>query len=176
MEVLDRYPHLRVIFAHFFFIAPQLDRAAQLLERYPNVYLDLTPGIEMYFAFTRQRQRAREFFCQYSDRILLGSYSSFTRSPIPVITMIRRFLETEDTFDPPHTDPYMWPDDRAPIQGLGLSMEVVDRIYWSNPLELLGRKPRPLQEKAARDEIRRLAAIEGSHGLARTVLRRWDSQ
>jgi predicted TIM-barrel fold metal-dependent hydrolase len=66
-RVLERHPNLTVMFAHFYFLSDFLDRAAALLDRYPNVHLDLAPGIEML-----QTQQAgsstRRFFPQVPDR------------------------------------------------------------------------------------------------------------
>ena len=53
LTVLERHPGLRVCFAHFFFLSAQLGRLADILERFPQVVTDLTPGIEMYENFSR---------------------------------------------------------------------------------------------------------------------------
>ncbi|MEM2915489.1 MAG: amidohydrolase family protein, partial [Candidatus Bathyarchaeia archaeon] len=42
--VLDRCPNLKVIFAHFYFVSADIEKARDLLENNKNVYLDLTPG------------------------------------------------------------------------------------------------------------------------------------
>jgi hypothetical protein len=73
LNVLDRHPNLKVIFAHFFFLSAQLERLAGYLDRYPNMYVDLTPGIEMYFNFAADPQHTRQFFMQYQDRIIYGT-------------------------------------------------------------------------------------------------------
>ena len=72
-NVLDRHPGLKVIFAHFLFMSAQQSRLVDLLDRYPNIYIDLTPGIEMYHNFTANIQRTRDFFIKYQDRILFGT-------------------------------------------------------------------------------------------------------
>jgi len=69
-NVLARNPTLTVIFAHFYFLSAQLRRAAESLDRYPNVSLDVTPGVEMYHNFTANFDAAREFILQYQDRII----------------------------------------------------------------------------------------------------------
>jgi len=61
-DVLVRHPNLNAIFAHFLFMSSDLDEAAAFLERHPNAKLDLTPGSEMFFDFSRDPGRAREFF------------------------------------------------------------------------------------------------------------------
>ena len=162
-----------MIFAHFFFMGYELNRAAALLDRYPGVHLDLTPGIEMYFGFSADRKLSREFFTSYADRIHVGSYGSFSRSPVSVISMIKRFLETDEAFDPPHEDPYMWPDRRAPLRGLKLPREALERVYFRGFERLLGEKPRPLDEHAAVEELERVKMLREPGALAETILTRW---
>ena len=171
--ILSRHPRLVVIFAHFFFMGNELDRAASLMERYPGVHLDLTPGIEMFFGFSAERKRAKEFLVSYANRIHVGSYGSFSRSPVSVISMIRRFLETDDVFDPPHEDPYMWPDRRAPLRGLKLPEETLEQIYSKGFERLLGEKPRRLNEHAAVEELTREKMLNEPGALAEAILARW---
>ena len=73
LEVLERHPGLRVCFAHFFFLSAQLGRLADILERFPQVVTDLTPGIEMYENFSRTPEETRAFFERFHDRILYGT-------------------------------------------------------------------------------------------------------
>ncbi|MCP4751606.1 MAG: amidohydrolase family protein, partial [Proteobacteria bacterium] len=73
INVLSRYPDLRVIFAHFFFLSGQLPRLTGYMDRFPNMGIDLTPGIEMYSNFSANWNAAREFFTTYQDRIYFGT-------------------------------------------------------------------------------------------------------
>lgn len=73
LEVLRRHPGLRVIFAHFFFLSAQPDRLSDILDRYPSVMVDLTPGIEMYESFSARPQETADFFRKYHDRICYGT-------------------------------------------------------------------------------------------------------
>jgi hypothetical protein len=176
MHVLDRHPGLRVVFAHFFFMGCELAELSRLLADHPNVSLDLTPGVEMYFGFTSRRDAARRFFSEHADRIVVGSYASLSRPPAGVLGMIRMFLETDEVFDPPHDDPYSWPDDRAPIKGIKLGRPELEMIYSKNLERLLGETPRPLNEARALTELRRIREHEGPGGLADQVLGCWESQ
>jgi predicted TIM-barrel fold metal-dependent hydrolase len=173
-DVLRTFPGLVVIFTHFFFLGDELERAGEMLGRYPNAHLDLTPGVEMYFWFSGNRERAREFFTEHSDRILLGSYTSPGRPPGPVVTMIRRFLETEESFDPPHGDPFMWPETRGPMLGLGLEDEALEDIYWRNWERIVGASPATLDEAAAHEYLAKWRPVAPERDLARKVLSSWD--
>jgi hypothetical protein len=168
-DVLRAFPNLQVIFNHFFFLGDELERAAEMLERCSNMNLDLTPGIEMYFAFSRNRELARRFFTKYSDRILLGSYCSQSRPPGPVVGMIRRFLESEDSFDPPHGDPFMWPETRGPILGIGLDNRALANIYWNNWRRIVGRRPARLDTKQAAAYLGQWKGMDSGPDLARQV-------
>jgi predicted TIM-barrel fold metal-dependent hydrolase len=108
-HVLDRPPDLKVIFAHFYFLSAQLPRASALLERYPNVNLDITPGTEMYPNFTADFDAARELFMNHQDRIVFGTDSGALEAlqgdtcvnlehSLGKFWMMRSFLETEETF------------------------------------------------------------------------------
>jgi len=73
INVLQRHPDIKVVFAHFFFMSAQLERLGEYLDRYPNMCVDLTPGIEMYRNFSKNPEGARNFFRKYQDRILYGT-------------------------------------------------------------------------------------------------------
>lgn len=73
LTVLARHPALRITFAHFFFMSESLGRLGDVLTKYPNVMTDLTPGIEMYDAFSKQPDETAEFFETFHDRILYGT-------------------------------------------------------------------------------------------------------
>lgn len=72
-DILNRYPKLKVTFAHFFFLSPNLERAQQFFDKYPNVRFDVTPGSEMYFEFSKNPEKTREFFVKNKGRILFGT-------------------------------------------------------------------------------------------------------
>ena len=73
LEVLKRHPNLRVVFAHFFFMSAQLDRLSDILDSFPDIMIDLTPGIEMYENFSAAPEQAAQFFDRYQDRICYGT-------------------------------------------------------------------------------------------------------
>jgi Predicted metal-dependent hydrolase of the TIM-barrel fold len=73
LTVLERHPYLKAILAHFFFMSAQLERLDDIMSRFPNVMLDLTPGIEMYENFSAQPELSRAFFDKYGDRIIYGT-------------------------------------------------------------------------------------------------------
>ena len=72
-RVLDAHPKLRVTFAHFFFLSNFPEEAERVMEKYPNVCFDITPGVEMYYNFDKKIDVWHDFFTKYSNRILFGT-------------------------------------------------------------------------------------------------------
>lgn len=170
-RVLARHPGLRVIFAHFYFLSDFLDRAAALLDRYPNVHLDLAPGIEMLHNFSKRPEVAREFFLRYQDRIVFGTDFA-PRSPLSRIWVVRNFLETDETFHVPTDDSLFWPDHRTMITGIKLPEEALRRIYADNFRRIVSPAPKPLDQGRAMAELNRLAVVCDAVGARPNMARR----
>lgn len=159
-HVLEKFPGLRVVFAHFYFLSGDLGRAAAFLEKYPNASLDLTPGGEMYWNFSKDPERWGEFFTTYQDRILFGTdnmagsglYEMSKEDAVAKIRGMRTFLETNRTFE--------WLGGQQ--HGLGLEPDVLSRIYCDNFSRFVGRAPKALDFGRAIDQSERMI------GLART--------
>lgn len=125
--ILAKFPKLRIVFAHFYFLSADLKRAARFLDEWPSVRLDLTPGAELYWNLRKQLGPARDFFARYQDRILFGTDNTGA-TPEGIennrkkIADIRSFLETE----------------------LRLDNGILEKIYSANFISLAGPKPKPL--------------------------------
>ncbi len=168
-RVLEKFPRLRVVFAHFYFLSADLDRLSEFLEAHPTVNVDITPGSEMYRNFSADRKRAREFFERYSGRVFFGTDNSGgRRTPNPdrvevarrKITGMRRFLETEEEFE--------WM--AGTTRGLGLSRDALARIYADNFREWAGRSPRAVERDLALEECDRLSdLVDGVAGTTAVV-------
>lgn len=170
-RVLARHPRLRIIFAHFYFLSDDLPRASALLERYPNVCLDLAPGIEMLHNFSKRPQEAREFFLRYQDRILFGTDLA-PGGPRSRIWVVRNFLETDEQFHVPTDEPLFWPDHRTMIQGIALPQDALRRIYAGNFRRVVSGAPRPLDTNLVLAELDRLAALQDALGHSPNAARR----
>ena len=72
-QILNSYPNIPLVLAHFYFASDDYNKACDMMERYPNLRFDLTPGGEMYVNFSKDLPRWREFFLRYRKRIILGS-------------------------------------------------------------------------------------------------------
>ena len=159
--ILAKFPRLRIIFAHFYFLSNFPDRAAAFMDRWPEISFDLAPGSEMYRNFTKAPDRWREFFTRYQDRIVFGTDNISPREPraeryqkmVDKIWMIRMFLERDEDFEGFGSDH---------IQGLGLDAPILEKIYSTNFKRYAGQRPRPVNLPAAMDRCRRIAEYVAS--------------
>ncbi len=162
-EVLARHPGLKIIFAHFYFLSADLDRAARFFDAHPTVRFDLTPGIEMLYNMSRDPEATRAFFTRYADRIVYGTdISSFQTVEEARIRagIVFRWLETEDTFRVPEAADFVLgqPEDGV-IHGLKLPDDVLTKIYHDNFVELSGGAPREIEVDLAVEVCEQIAAI-----------------
>ena len=159
INVLGDHPGLKIVFAHFFFMSAQLPRLADLLDRYPNMHIDLTPGIEMYHSFSANLDAARDFFMRYQDRIVFGTDIGahalqakpgegiqFEESHERVF-LIRNTLENPGKFYLPGKG-YLFGDPTTPFLGFDLPETVLEKIYYKNAGKFFGISPRPINPDA----------------------------
>ena len=52
--ILERHPKIKFIFAHMYFMSAQLPRLSALLDAYPNMMVDITPGLEIYINLSKK--------------------------------------------------------------------------------------------------------------------------
>ncbi len=141
-EMLDRHPRLRVTFAHFFFLSNFIDEATRVMETYPNVSFDLTPGWEMYLGFSKDIDAWQAFFEKYSDRIIYGTDCNNNKDINPQIHQLVRMGISRDKTE------FIMPAYRAlPIKGLDLSEETLDKIIHKNYDRFVG-EPKPVDMSA----------------------------
>jgi hypothetical protein len=170
LNVLTRHPDLNVTFAHFFFLSAQLERLAEYFDRFPNMHVDLVPGIEMYFNFSKDPEKAREFFIKYQDRIVFGTDIGARallrdrdagieeEESLARIEVIRAFLETDGPYQLTHQG-FLFGGKEAVFQGIHLPDDVLDKIYWRNFESFAGVSPKPLQADAILEECQRLEMV-----------------
>jgi predicted TIM-barrel fold metal-dependent hydrolase len=165
-HILARHPTLQIVFAHFYFLSADLERAARFLDAHPSVCFDLTPGSEMYNNFTRNHEASGAFFLRYQDRLVYGTDTT-TRAierngvdePLSYAWVVRTFLETDAVFTPPPLIPHWLQADLDGLHGISLPRDVLAKIYAANFERLYGRSPAPLNREAALAELERMAAV-----------------
>lgn len=137
-RILKRYPGLKIIFAHFYFLSDDLEMAAEFLERWPKVCFDITPGSEMYENFAKRTGEWRDFFIRYQDRIFFGTDSEKGIDEF-ITTPVRTFLETDEKF--------IFLQDRVKHlgvigEGIRLDTSILEKIYYINFETLAGKIPK----------------------------------
>ena len=139
-RVVARHPKSQFVVLHFG-DSENLGYMSELLDRYPNIHLEIGARIG---ELGRQPRTARKFFDKYQDRILFGTDAVPHGDETPqqifgeqLYEIYYRFLETEDEyFDyAPAPKP---PQGRWRIYGIGLPESILRKVYYENAARLLG--------------------------------------
>lgn len=145
VHMLEKHPNLRVCLAHLFFLSDDEPHLRSLMERFPNLLLDITAGTEMYYAFTAQPEIWKQFFLDYQDRILFGTDNCNPHSADDlrirddINGLEKRFLTESGLFP-------LWDDQ---IRGIGLPEETLTKITAKNFRRFTSEKPRALDRDKA---------------------------
>ncbi|GAO43252.1 amidohydrolase family protein [Flavihumibacter petaseus] len=124
-RMFARHPRTTFIAAHFGWYPNDLAKLDQLLTRLPNVVVEFGAVIA---ELGRQPLTASQFFSKYQNRILFGKDSWV---PAEYATYFR-VLETKDEYFPYHKRYHaFWR-----MYGMGLSDEILKKIYYRNALRL----------------------------------------
>jgi predicted TIM-barrel fold metal-dependent hydrolase len=129
-RMFARHPKTRFIAAHFGWHGNDFGRAAELLDRLPNVYFEV--GAVLY-EFGRQPRAARDFFVKYQNRVLFGK-DAYQPSEYPYY--FRVFETTDEYFDYYRQYHAFWK-----LYGLGLGDEVLKKLYYGNALKVVPGLP-----------------------------------
>lgn len=125
---LRKHPGLKICIPHFFFISDQYGLCCEMLDRYPNLYFDITPGWEMYENFAKDTELWRHFFAKYAHKILFGT-DTYSDHWMETVTCMQRALETTDEFEAFEEH----------VVGLDLDEETLRQIYYRNYYKFVGR-------------------------------------
>ena len=129
-RMFARNPKTRFINAHFGWHGNDFGRAAKHLDTLPNVVLEV--GAVLY-EFGRQPRASREFFTKYQDRVLFGK-DAYEKSEYPYYW---RVFETKDEYFDYYRDYHaFWK-----LYGMGLSDQVLKKLYFGNALRVVKGMP-----------------------------------
>jgi predicted TIM-barrel fold metal-dependent hydrolase len=124
-NLFRKHPKTRFIAAHFGWHANDLQKAAAMLDAFPNVVVEA--GAILY-DLGRQPRAAREFFVKYQDRILFGK-DSFQPDEYPYYW---RVFETKDEYFDYYRDYHaFWR-----LYGMDLPDDVLKKLYYANALKV----------------------------------------
>jgi predicted TIM-barrel fold metal-dependent hydrolase len=147
---IARHPKTLFIGVHFGNDPEDPDKVAELLERYPNLYIDTAARIPEIGRHDAARMRA--FFIRFQDRILFGTDAGFGERPEelmlgssgadpPTPAEITRFWDATwryfetDERQMEHPTPVQG---RWRIDGLALPESVLAKVYAGNARRILG--------------------------------------
>ena len=140
--VLHRHPKLNVTFAHFFFLSGDPRRLERdYFEKYPNVNVDLTPGVEMYGSFGKDPAYYRDFFIRHADRIEYGtdcSNHNTVEGNMKTCDPVYEFLTTDHQME-------SW---NYQFWGLNLEENVLEKILGGNFIRRVSETPKPINVEA----------------------------
>lgn len=124
-NLFSRHPGTVFIAAHMGWLANDLGRLSALLDRLPNVYVEIGA---ISSELGRQPRFARTFFEKYQDRVLFGKDAYV----VPEYWTYFRLLETADEyFDPTRRYHGFWQ-----MYGLELPDPVLKKLYYKNALRI----------------------------------------
>ena len=136
---MRRHPRTQFVCLHVA-NSENLPYVSECLESHPNMHVDIAARIG---ELGRQPRMARRFFDKFQDRILFGTDASAGASTPQqmfgdaLYEIYYRFLETEDEYFDYAPAPVP-PQGRWRIYGLGLSDQVLRKVYAGNAARLMG--------------------------------------
>lgn len=133
-RVMARHPKTQFVCLHVA-DAENLDYVSQCLDKYPNMHVDIAARIA---ELGRQPRKTSKFFDRYQDRILFGT-DSVGVAHEHLYEPYFRFLETEDEYFQ-YSDEGSQTQGRWNIYGIGLSDQILRKVYSENAARLVGRR------------------------------------
>jgi len=127
-RTVKRHPRTTFIACHLANLDFNLTKLGELLDKYPNLYTDISARWHYFGAIPRA---AAAFFEKYQDRILYGTDTGF--QPMMYRSSFRSLESSDDHY-------YEWnllPDLHWPLYGLGLSDQTLRKLYRDNALKIL---------------------------------------
>lgn len=151
-KVLEKHPKLNIMVPHFgvCFWRPDryMPKLAELMRKYPNLYVDTSLGtreifIDGIYRVAEHKELFQRFFEEFQDRIVYGSDAVITGNKekttswyFKVMLGTRDQLELDQfQFDLAEGYSRYYGKDRDPsgiVVGLGLPESILKKVYWDN--------------------------------------------
>ena len=142
-RVIERHPKTTFVGLHVANHPENLDEVSSWLDKFPNLHVEIGARIG---ELGRQPRRARKFFVDYQDRIMFGTDATPNGKEVPqqdlkpvMFQAYFRFLETLDEYFDYAPSPTP-PQGRWKIYGIGLTDQILKKVYHNNAARLLGLK------------------------------------
>ena len=128
--VIAKHPNTKFIGAHVANYPEDLSEVSEWLRKYPNLYVEIASRIG---ELGRKPYSAREFFLEFSDRIMFGTDGP---KPEPRMHLYFRFLESKDEYFPYSEKPFP-PQGLWNIYGIGLPEDTLKKVYFENAMRII---------------------------------------
>jgi predicted TIM-barrel fold metal-dependent hydrolase len=147
-NMLEKYPNLKFVGAHLGSLEWNLDELAKRLDRFPNMRVDLSRITNLQLHTLNDREKTRNFFIKYQDRLVYGTDKAINASNDPTglsksihDAWLRDwiFFVTDDSIKLPGF---------GNLNGLKLPTEVIDKIYYKNAKNWLSINIKSSQSRA----------------------------
>ncbi|HPG38950.1 MAG TPA: amidohydrolase family protein [bacterium] len=128
-NAVKRHPRTTFIACHFANCSYNLDRLGAMLDKYPNLYADISAR----YAETAPIPRfVARFYDKYQDRLVYGTDMGFDKSMYQITF---RILEsTDEHFYETNQFGYHWA-----LNGFGLPEPILHKVYRQNALRILNK-------------------------------------
>ena len=142
-QVYGDFPEVTFIHAHYcstIMKGIDLDQCAELLDKHPNLYIDLSMGggIARYHKYLKQDlQKIKDFVLKYQDRILFGS-DIILRSKRNDFDWLYERIRCDIDLHQKVEYTCEFGESDWVHQGFNLDEEVLRKLYYENPKKVLG--------------------------------------
>lgn len=142
-QVYSDFPEVTFIHAHYgstIMSGIHLDQIAELLDKHPNLYIDLSMGggIARYHQYLKQDlETIRNFVIEYQDRILFGSDIILSLARRDLDWLYQRIRCDIDLHQKSEYTCEFGESDWV-HQGFNLDKEILRKLYYENPKKVLG--------------------------------------
>ncbi len=145
VAVLDKFPDMKVNCPHFMLSSIKDSRLRELLDRYPNLYTDVSFGADEFLRaglrrVSRNPAKFRKLYSDYPDRFMFGTDMVVTASRQKSVQWIvdRCQVYIDMLTKQRYTTPIL-PGEQ--LRGVALSDELLHRIFHENFEEFMAKKP-----------------------------------
>jgi len=146
IEVLDRFPDLKVNCPHFMLSSIKDSRLREFLDTYPNLYTDISFGFDTYLKqglrrISKNPNKFRDLMTRYPGRFMYGTDLVITAHELKnekwILDRFRSYIDmlTKEKYRTP-----LFPDEE--MNGLALPQQLLRRIFYENYEEFMASKPR----------------------------------
>lgn len=127
-RTVKRHPKTTFIACHYANLDFDLAKLGELLDKYPNLYADVSARLRYVGTIPRV---AAAFMEKYQDRIVYGTDAGFRPE------MYRASFRALESADDHYYEPQVLPNLHWPLYGLALSDRTLRKLYRENAIKLL---------------------------------------